>query len=567
MKNNERLKDVVAVLVLVLIAGLAFLWLLHLRQPYRDTDTPDTYFSTYTLLFANHWYYDGVVRSGGALIWNPRSVEFPTLASRRMHSSYPPGMILPVYLTARLAGTPPSMPMIKNINLLNQFLIALFLSLTVFSLMRHLGLGRVNAGILSCIPVTLVFFLPAPFYEHQTGFFTYQAVLPWFAAFVLLETLRDTTPRNSIRIAISIVQPAVAILGLATDWLFAYVIACVYLKRVIERSLGGTLRRFLVGSLAYWAAPAALLGLFAIQLMALKGAGPLYYKFLERTAISENSFLSLNPEPSFWNNKMVAGYGPAGARLIDWSFGGLAATAIIAVACLAFRKPPGRVITRPLAVSFILLVPCLAYTYVFRNQCAYWLHFCEALKFTLPISVIPFVLLPVQVFTWLWPRSNTLALVSEADGRVGRIICSVVCGLLLLTAAFYARQEFPRVATLYATSISQTDSIANARFIAENTGYEDVVFAWQADLEQAETPFWLAYSRKRVYLISTLADVCAKVTPISTPCTVNFVCGASAPSPPDPALAEIISRTPASRASDTLRLYKVQKDAFLAQCP
>jgi hypothetical protein len=157
--------------------------------------------------------------------------------------------------------------------------------------------------------------------------------------------------------------------------------------------------------------------------------------------------------------------------------------------------------------------------------------------------------------------------VSKTDGRIGRIICSVVCVLLLLTAAFYARQEFPRVATLYATSISQADSIAKARFIAENTGYEDVVFAWQADLEQAEIPFWLAYSRKRVYLIGTLADVCAKVTAISTPCTVDFVCSASDPSPPDPALAEIISRTPASSASDALRLYKVRKDAFLAQCP
>jgi hypothetical protein len=567
VKNTERLRQVVAVSVLLLIASVAFLWSLHLRQPYRNTETPDTYFSTLTLLFANHWYYDGVVQSGGALIWNPRSVEFPTLESRRLHSSYPPGVVLPVYVIARMAGSPPSLSLITKINLLNQLLIGLFLSLTIFCLMRHLALGCVNTGILSCIPVILVFFLPAPFYEHQAGFFTYQAVLPWFAAFVLLETLRDTISRSSIRIVIAVAQSAVAFLGLAADWLFAYVLACVYVKRILERSLGPTFRRFLIGSLVYWAAPAALLGLFALQLVMLNGTGPLYQKFLERASISENAFLSPIPEPSFWYKKMVAGYGLTGILLVGLSFVGVLATAFIAVVRLGFRKPLGRAMTRPLATAFILLVPCLMYTYVFRNQSAFWLHFCETLKFTLPISVIPFVLLPAHVFAWFRPRSNTLTMESQTGGRMGRILFSVVCGLLLLAAALYAKQQFPRVATLYATSISQTDSIATARFIAENTGYEDVVFTWQGQLEQAVDPFWLAYSMKRVYLVNTLADVCAQVTAISRPCTVNFLCTASAPSPPDPALAEIISRIPESCASHGLRLYKIQKEAFLAQCP
>lgn len=347
--------------------------------------------------------------SGFALYWNPSSVEFPDLSSRNIHSSYPPGVVLPAYAASRLIGREPGIALLQGLNAAGQVLIAWFLALTVFVTLRWAGCGLTDACILSLIAVCLECFLPAPFHAHHQGYFTYEAVLPLYAGFVACEVFRDRIRSRRMSRILMIAQAVVGFLGMLTDWLFLLVVSCTYLKRLLSLGKGKRLRGLVSATAELWLPVALALGLFAVDLAVFGGYGYLRDRFYVRTARSiESPFWRVR---WFYNpGHMTGGYGSVGIKLLWLSLAGLAAGAMYLAMKRLRKAPPDPRVTACLSLSFLALAPCVLYGTLLPGQIGFWLHLGEAVKFSIPLAVIPFVMLPAIVVLWLGLEPSSLTL-------------------------------------------------------------------------------------------------------------------------------------------------------------
>jgi len=570
--TNKAFRAVACGVLLCATAAGLFSYTVHMRRPwFGTTGTLDAGLATGTLLAARQWYREGMVGVGAGIFRNPRSIEFPTLRSREVNSSYPPGTLLPIHCLSRLAGHEPTTALIAVYNLFTHFAIALLLSMMTFVLLRQMHYDYWSATLLSLIPIVLELLLPAPLYHHQMGFFPEQAVMILFAAYIFIEVLRDSVCDRRWRGLLSILQAAVAFLGILTDWLFALIALCVYLKRVARREFGRGLVCFVKGSVAFWFSFGLAIALFAVQLFALGQGGALWKKFVLRAGMSGRKPLSLHLFIRFWQRHMVRGYGDLGIALLWASL--LFFVAVLAYGCvrLLLRRKVNQDTSRVLGVVFMVLAPCFLHALFLRNHCAHPFHYFTALKFSVPLATVPFVLAPVLALSCLgadmrgFSAANLRALVTRRPCSSTPRWSFLPIVLLALTVG-YVYAESPRILPQFKRTVPDTGKRAIAEFIAENTQYEDVVFSPHRDLEQTISPLYLAFSMKRVYVASKLKYVYEKLQPIAGDYVVNVLVKAESPSPKDSGMRRLLSRAYDTADGPGVRLYKVRKRDFLALC-
>ncbi|MBX7221952.1 MAG: hypothetical protein K1Y36_18510 [Blastocatellia bacterium] len=487
--------------LLLTIVTLVFAYTVKIREPWFGVLSIGHHsFNTGTTLrYTRNWYHEGIFKLNFLMVENPRSVEFPTLKSRAPYISYPSGGIVPIYVLSLLRGEEPTVGLIMGYDLANHYLLALVLLLLTFRVMCGAGYPLFATAVLSLIPPLLELLLPGPLYWHQNVFFVDQAVMLPFALYILLELLRDTEAKPER--AVLVLQQLVLVWGILSDWLFVLLLVATYLKRLVNRQIGTSPKEIVVGTVRFSLMPILALVPYLYQLASQDLFGLLKERFLFRTgATNAEVQFTQNFSSLFWGQYIPEQYGAIGVWLIwgtllfwlglgtAWYFGKRTGLPVPARWFLLW------------GLSGMVLIPCFLQVYIFRNHSA--IHDFSALKFSLVISLFPFVWLPLLAFelfrtkimswgeTKGWWQHPTL----RTHGEKGLLLLPVVCTLIYLglVHAQY-RSMFPDPFPAW---------IPLSAFIRQNVTERDIVFSPDFDVPQ-NPPQFLSLTMKRVYPVNS----------------------------------------------------------------
>jgi len=500
----------------------------------------------------------------------PGSVEKQDLERRRRSTSYPSGFIVPIHVVSKLIGREPSVNMVVTYNLIAQFLVALLLALTVFALLRHSRCDHATAFLFALTPPCLYLLLPAPLYQHLVRYVPDNAVLLPFALFVFLEVLRDGAgDRRRVRWLLAALLGIVAFGGILTDYLFALVALCVYLKRLVRGQLGRGFLGFVAGSALFWLPVGLGLALYLLQLWLFNGLEDLAYKFQLWTSSSSERGFSRGLGSYFWQVHIVHGYGKVGVALLWASFAAVVAGSVYAGARRLRRKAVDHRVAQALSLAFVFVAPCFMHVFLLKDHSSMPVHDFVTLKFAAPLATAPFVLLPVLVLAVFgaspsalsWARAR--AFVTRRPRPAGEH-WSLLPVVMMALAGGYLLLESPRVAPLLDDASGPDPGLATAKFIGAHTGYEDVVFALDPACKPSGARF-LAYSMKEVHSAPSLQRVYAPLAHIEEDYTVNLLMMGSKPRHAA-ALNALIEIAYDERHASGLRLCKIHKQDFLELC-
>lgn len=474
-RNALRIRIVHSVILLAITAAL-FSYTVIIRKPYFEDYSVD-WPSGQIMIFSTNWLREGPVALKFAHLENPRSVEFENVSSRSYYVSFPCGATLPIYIISVMRGVEPTHNVLMIYNLANHFLIALILGLTVYIFLLQLGYRTSIAFSFSIIPVVLELLLPAPLYNHQHIFFADQVVIIYFVLLIFLEVVRDVTKNKKGLVAINVSQGLLLFLGTMTDWLFIPIALTVYAKRLISGNIELRIKQFVQKSIVFWFPVTLALGLIVLQ-MKLLGLLPLLaQRFIDRAGLGgprviyAERFFAM-----FWMNHIMRGYGRIAVSLFFGSFAIFFISALYAIGkhIRAGRLNPA--IPRILHLIGMVFIPCLLQVYILRSHSA--IHDLSALKFSVPMAIVPFVMIPVMVCALFGNAIGKFSL-SELRRSSGMHASSVKSlGVMIFVFLFlisYLAYIHPRFADLFPAYDSSPRTIGE--FIASNTRYRDVVFS------------------------------------------------------------------------------------------
>lgn len=542
----------VALLSVILFAGTAT----FRHNRYGEMRTLHAWFSDLTLQFARNWYRDGVIALRGALFWKPASPEFPDLPSRRMHSSYPSGMLLPVYLAAVVTRKDPTPHHVSFVNACCQLALMTGCAMMLYFFAIQAGGSVIDACIFSFPPLILLSLLPAPFYFFDKCYFSYEAVIPLVTLYLLLEMLRDTPLSKRSLFCLRMLQGVTAFLGAFTEWLFILIAAGVYIKRFLSGELGWQVRPLIRKTALFWAPAGTALSLFIVQVLCLGGYEYFQNRFLLRTGISQGKFLFLTTLNPFWQRHMLRMFGGIGIAALAVS-----AIALLLLGAVIFihwlqKRPRDKCVRTAVWIGLTALVPCVAHVELLRNQSSFPLHGFEALKFSIPIALLPLGIVPLALL-----RAANLNW-SAWTLRRG-LFPSAVPVIAVVLAAGYAVQMYPRIASFYVSPISDKKIIERSVFLDKQTGPKDIIFTFTTEMAQDESPFFMAYTMKVIHLAQNLTEIHDIVHDIKGDYTLCFF-HPTAQLPDEVQYINLLQRADTTVVHESYSLHRISKETFFA---
>lgn len=542
-----------------------FQYTVRIRKPWFGTLSTKHHQrnSVKELLYSKNWYREGALNLKFVMMKNPKSIEFPTLLSREPYISYPPGAVLPIYIISKLRRHEPTISLLMKYNLLNHFFIAFFISLIIFFFLLQLKFSYLNSFILSLVPISLELLLPAPLYWHQNVFFTDQAVILPFVLFVFFEVIRESIKNRKISISTNFLQSSVFFYGILTDWLFVFIALTVYIKRIFNGEIRKDFNPFIKMSLKYWFPALLALFLFAFQLYSLPAFSNIIERFLFRTGLNARGVgYIVNFYNRFWEGHIAKGYGEVAIGLL-WMSLFLFILSFIYIGFQHFHKRQVEErIKKTLSLISILLIPCFLYTYFFRNNS--WIHDFSALKFSIPLATVPFILIPILIFSFLKIDLTNLSLglrISYKNQKKEvkfKLPVMILCIIILV--GIYLKNEHPRFKSFFPYPDKSLEKIGE--FISSNTQYKDVIFSPNFEISIKGSTL-LYYSMKRVYKIDSIFDIYTKTNEIDSNFEINIFLIDKTVSINSHGIKELISMAYDIKQIDNLYLYKIRKDDFL----
>jgi len=568
IKSSKNTKNILAVFLLFAITIGIFQYTVRIRKPWFGTLSMKggQRNSVKELLYSKNWYREGPLNLKFAMLKNPKSIEFPTLLSREPYISYPPGAVLPIYIISKLRRHEPTVSLLMKYNLLNHFFIAFFLSLTVFFFLLQLKFSCLNSFILSIIPISLELLLPAPLYWHQNVFFTDQAVILPFVLFIFFEVIRGDIKNRKVSTITNFLQSSVFFYGILTDWLFVFIALTVYIKRIFNGEIRRDFKPFIKMSLRYWFPALLALFLFGFQLYSLSAISRIIERFFFRTGLNvRGAGYIVDFYHRFWGRHITKGYGKVAIGLL-WISLFLFVLSLIYVGFQHFHKRQVEErIRKTLSLISILLVPCFLYTYLFRNNC--WIHAFSALKFSIPLATIPFILIPVLIFSVfkidLTNLSLGLSIFSKNQKKSFEFKSPIITLCIIILVGIYLKNEHGRFKDFFPYTDKSSEKIGE--FISSNTQYKDVVFSSDFEIDIKGSTL-LYYSMKRVYKAESIFDMYSKIRQIidkDFEVKIFFNRNKIVSNAVQGSIEELISLPYDIKQTDNLWLYKIKKDNFL----
>lgn len=523
--KSEKFKYIICILLLFLITLLVFQYTVKIREPWmgdkltynwigNKTGNDHQILTAETLKFTQNWYREGPVTLKFAMLENPKSIEFPTLASRNPYTSYLPGAIIPIYIISKLQGNEPTPSLIMKYNLINHFLIAFFLSLIIFFFLRQIKIDYINSFLFSTLPIFLELLLPAPLYWHQNVFFSDQAVILPFVLFIFLEVIRSAATDKKLKV-INIFQYFIMFYGVLTDWFFVFVVFTVYIKRIFEGEMfKGSILTFLKKSFTYWAIPLIVVLLYIIQLFSLGTVRQTIDKLFLRSGTSADG---INYTDIFYNRVLEFMYSGYGEIITLALFVSMLIILIYFVTFFILRIRVDKNIKKITAIIGILLVPCLIQLLIFKNHTI--MHEFSVLKLSIPLTTIPLVLVPIFLFfIFMGPYDDKKYILRFKDHcmKFNYILFMVFLIAAALTSISIL-SEHNNYQKFFSTSSNNYEELGNS--IQKNTQYNDIVFSPYLEIvgysQYGCSQIELAYSMKEVYRMSSLNDIKEKIKDIN----------------------------------------------------
>jgi hypothetical protein len=422
-----------------------------------------------TLLFSRNWYREGANHLRWLMLETPKSPEFPTLADRNPYASYPPGTVVPVYLLALATGFEPTPALIMRYNLGNHLATALLVSIFVWCLFLRQGAAAWTAAVAGTVAGLIALFNAAAMYFQQNVFFSDQAIIVPFVAFVTLEVFGRDQPGWAGR-ALRGLQYAVLMYGIATDWLFIEVMAVTLLKRLATGELGGTAAERIKGVCVFCAGPALVVTAFIAQLYSVGKIQALIDRGWTRMGSGTRGKGQLDEiggfYDRFWVQHFPTAFGPRiGVPLIQGSTAVFAA-ALLVVAWNSWvrKRPTDRRVRLLLSAGALLLLPCLIQVHLFQNHSA--VHDFSVLKFSPVLAVVPFFLVPLLVQALIeahFPIGRVVALIGHATVLTGMVLGGAyACYSYSRCTDVYFRRErtnFPGAASAVRAASRESDVV------------------------------------------------------------------------------------------------------------
>lgn len=541
-------------IALFILVTIMFSVSVNMRAEYKDyVSTGHHHHLTATsVIFTNNWLDDGIINDHFAMMPNPESVEFETLKDRSFYDSYPPGCILPLYILAKLMGKSEiTFGFVQRWNLFNQYAITLLLAFIVYLMFIRMKKNIYIGFITAVIPVVINLFMPAPFYFFHSVYFSDQAVLLPFVLTVFLEILRLFIDGKKGRKILAICEGVVIFFGTLTDYLYVCFLVVLYVKRLLMKEISfKNVGAFIIDSVKLAAPALVAMGLFIIQIV-VNGPVRILEMFLYRTGFQESPWIT-HFERVFWKDHMGAGYG-AYSRFILKAALVIVVVMILAYICLKlFKKYENKNIAEVLSVAAMLIIPCFMQVYLLKNHSA--IHDFSSLKFSIVLSLVPYVLLPIAI-TWFIED-----IIKQKNPKAKPVLMEVLLVALVVwncfnVATFHkenAKSFFPEPELKY-------EKVGN--FLRENTDFNDVVFSNNYVIDESNNcPQSIAFSKKRVYKVEGIEEIYNKVKNISNDYTVNIF---SYSGEAGGFMAEIVQEAFEHEQKEGMHLYKISKEDFM----
>ncbi len=567
---NDKIKKVLIIFLLFIITSSIFFYTVKIREQYFGVISSDHHqaLTSQTLIYTKNWYREGALQLKFGHIFNPKSVEFPTLLSRHVHESFPPGSTLPIYIISKIIKTEPNPSLIMKYNLINHFLIAFFLSLTIFFFLLQLNFSYINSFLFSIPPILLELLLPGPIYWHQNVYFHPQAVLLPVIIFIFLEVIKERVKDNKKIIFILIIQGLLLFYGPLTDWLFIIFVFIVYLKRVFNSEMGKTARTFTRRSILFFMPSCISLGLFVFQLYSLGVLPTIIDKFKFRIGLNDGGAEYITDfYDQFWNGHISYNYGKVAVILLWFSLAVFIASFIYIIIQYFYKIKMDIRIKKTSSLVGIILIPCFIYVYILRNYCA--IHDYSALTFSLSIATVPFILIPILIFLILrryliklpFKIKESMINFRKYTIKTKFFITTIMAIIIILLTSIYTINEHPRYKDFFPDPEKNYNYEEVGNFISANTRYEDVVFSTDYVIPEWQ-PQQLSYSMKRVYLVSSIFDIYDKVSEIKGDFIINIFSIGDNSYESTPGISRLVNNS-ISVSDNNFYLYKIQKKDFM----
>ncbi len=525
-----RYKKSIPVLLLLIITIVMFSNTITIRKPWFGvlSDGGHQWITASTIKFTNNWVDEGPFKLKFGLIKIPDSVEFQDLSSREPYASYPPGALIPIYILSIIKGGEVTPALVMKYNLLLQFLITFILALTVFIFLRQLKFDQLNSFISALIPLLFMLYSPGTMYWFQNPYWSDQAVLLPVALFILLEVWSWGDPNGWQKRIILTGQLIVMFWGAYTDWYFIFVAFVVYIVRLLRGQLGKDISAIIKATVVYTLPVIIAMAFFLWHIYSMGIASELIYKFFERTGLNNEGSLIIDEfVQRFWYGSVVNGYGKLAPALIQGS------VLLFIITCAKWTLNKYRKITdqgevgKVLAFLTCLLAPSLLQLYMFRNHSA--IHDFSALKLSLPLAVIPFILAPILLF-YFFNRNANDTFIQGLDLRHNRkkiqlkITVLPLMFILLLPLIKSPTVDYtPGINTYYTRLFPEpnTNYIPVGKFIKDNTNFNSIIFSEYFEVKSLP-PQWLAHTKKMIYKVDSVTQILEKVHNISDSFSINL---------------------------------------------
>ena len=500
-RPSDRNLKFFAVLGLVLIATTIFSYTVVIRRPWFGVYSGENHdwLTASSVIFTDNWSREGAWNLRFGMYENPKSPEISTQISRQPYLSYPPGAVLPVFMIGEAIGHEPTVGMVMTYDLANHLLVTIFLALTVFFFLNSLKIRLAAAFLFSLIPILLELLLPSPFYYFQNSFFSDQAVILPFVLVVFLEVIRaDLTGRR--RKVIDLLQGLVFFYGVFTDWLFVFVSVVFFIKRLLSGEISVRDRRdFFSGTLRFAAGPVSGLALFIVHITVFMWGDLGYaveyirHKYFVRAGLDAGDNKTGGQYYQQILQYVDQGYGFSGRIILFITVLFVLVTGVYLLERRLSKNGASMEARKIVQLAFIVVAPCILQIFFFMNHSA--VHSFSVLKLSLPISMVPFVLIPL--FMVVLARD----LIRKVD--LSRAALFIALPALLLTCLYLARvhdgykEYFAKKNTYWYQIADATNRYAAA---------SDVVLSPDLYIPD-HPPQPLSLTMKRVYKIESAGEI------------------------------------------------------------
>ncbi len=489
--------------LIFMVITLLFIHSLCLRSDSFGTSI--TWLTASTIKFVRNWLKENPFNIYFLHLHNPASIEFTTLSERDPYLSYPVGTTVPIYLISLLNSKVVSLRLVNAVNLINQYIIALTLSLTIFLLLLKTRIQKVYSFLMAVSSGFYYIFLPGNLNFHLNYYWADMAVMLPFVLYVCIEMIGkyiETSP--NIAKLLKYGQFLLAFYGALCDYLFYLVGITIFLKRILLKEFGES-KKTIINNVIVFSIPFIVaLSTLLIQILYANGINKIIKIFLFRTGISEagakytQSFFQ-----SFWVEKFSSYYGLFGSIIFFSSIGIL--IFILLFSILKKHKLNKNITNIQMLIEFssMVLLPCLLQVYLLKNHSA--IHNFSILKFSLYQSIVPFVLIP------------TISCLVMYDGKLSQRYFSNIFSLTLILSSIYTLTVVPSFKDLFP---SHTAGYSRELFIRDNTSYDDIVFSSNYEIP-ASPPEKISFSDKRVYKVNTINKIVEMVDDLKGDYTIN----------------------------------------------